>query len=155
MLRTLLVTPSPSIVVVQGAYSSLVASDGCSETEYYSATDTFDLFCGNQVILVDQHLVSWLEFQRLTEEWKEQRGAASSISEAALCPAYQSIIGMGEQVVPFILRQLEVEGDDPDQWFWALGAVTRAQPVEDADRGNYARMARAWLEWGEREGYVW
>jgi hypothetical protein len=78
----------------------------------------------------------------------------SSITEAILCPAYQSIIGMGELAVPFILVQLESERDDPDQWFWALKAITGADPVDAGDRGNYANMARAWLQWGKNLGYA-
>ena len=72
-----------------------------------------------------------------------------------MCPAYQSIIGMGESVVPLILSQLYNEGDEPDQWFWALTAITGANPVKDEDRGDFVKMAQVWLEWGLREGYVW
>jgi hypothetical protein len=78
----------------------------------------------------------------------------SSITEAVLCPAYQSLIGMGEEAVAFILSQLESEGTEPDQWFWALRAITGADPVEESDRGNYLRMAQSWLEWGKKNGYV-
>ena len=35
---------------------------------------------------------------------------------------YQRIIGMGLPVVPLILEELERE---PDQWFWALEAITK------------------------------
>ncbi|MBI3492289.1 MAG: hypothetical protein HY047_10990 [Acidobacteria bacterium] len=96
----------------------------------------------------------WLKFQRLVLEWREQRGAMSSITEAILCPAYQSIIGLGEQAVSFIIAQLQSEGDEPDQWFWALKAITGTDPVTDQDRGNYTAMARSWLEWAKNEGYA-
>lgn len=94
------------------------------------------------------------EFQRLAAEWKMQRGVSSSITEGALCPAYQRIIEMGQPAVPLLLRQLEAEGNDPDQWFWALRAITGCQPVPEEDFGNFLKMARCWLEWGERNGYV-
>jgi len=96
----------------------------------------------------------WMKFKRLVSEWHCERGAMSSITEAVLCPAYQSLIGMGEAAVPFILSQLESEGTNPDQWFWALRAITGADPVEESDRGNYLRMAESWLKWGMTNGYV-
>ena len=92
----------------------------------------------------------WLKFRRLVDEWQEQRGVMSSITEAILCPAYQTIIGMGELAVPFILVQLESEGDNPDQWLWALKAITGADPVDAGDRGNYTNMTRAWLRLGQQ-----
>jgi len=76
------------------------------------------------------------------------------ISDMALCPAYQSVIGMGPIAIPFILAQLDSEGDEPDHWFWALRVLTEADPVKEEDRGNIVKMAAAWTEWGRREGYV-
>lgn len=94
-------------------------------------------------------------FQRLVKEWKVQRGFSSSITEGALCPAYQKIIGMGQPAVPLILGQLEAEGDDPDQWFWALNAITGRQPVREEEQGDFVKMAHIWLGWGRHKGYVW
>ena len=93
------------------------------------------------------------EFKRLVKQWHVQRGVSSSITQGALCPAYQSIIGMGRPAVPLLLRQLKSERDDPDQWFWALNAITGCQPVPEADLGNFVRMAGHWLSWGRRNGY--
>ena len=91
----------------------------------------------------------WLKFQSFVSQWYRERGAMSSITEMVLCPAYQSIIGMGETAVSFILSKLESERDDPDQWFWALRALTGVDPVREEDRGNYPAMAQAWLQWAE------
>lgn len=79
----------------------------------------------------------------------------SSITSAAFCPAYQSIIGMGPVAVPLIFAQLECEGNEPDQWFWALKAILGYDPVRDEDRGDYVRMAESWLNWAKSEGYAW
>ena len=148
---------APSIVVVQDAYVSFFAPSESTETECTLDTVEYRLVDVDVqfATLVDTRIANWLTFERLVEEWKDQRGAASSITETALCPAYQSIIGMGEPVIPFLLRQLHDEGDEPDQWFWALSSIARVNPVDDADRGNYVRMAHTWLAWGEREGYAW
>jgi len=78
----------------------------------------------------------------------------SSITEGAACPAYQSIIGMGPIAIPMIMDTLQAEGDEPDQWFWALKALTGADPVSEEDRGNYRAMTASWLDWGKRAGYA-
>ena len=62
---------------------------------------------------------------------------------------------MGKSAVPLILKQLGLEGDEPAHWFRALHVITLEQPVSHANRGNTIKMARAWLEWGRRNGYEW
>jgi hypothetical protein len=96
----------------------------------------------------------WWKFQGLLARWREERGATSSITEAAQCDAYMRIVGMGERAIPLILRQMESEGDEPDQWFWALQILTEADPVPDEERGDYAAMARTWLDWAFRNWYL-
>ena len=93
-------------------------------------------------------------FQHLADEWRRERGAMSSITEMAMLPSYQKIIGMGDAAIPLILTELKSEGDDPDQWFWALGAITGANPVSPEDQGDFVKMAQAWLKWSEDEGHA-
>ena len=93
------------------------------------------------------------KFKGLVKQWHAQRGVSSSLTQGVLCSAYQSIIGMGQPAVPLLLGQLKSEGDDPDQWFWALCAITGCQPVPEEDLGRFVKMARHWLAWGARNGY--
>jgi hypothetical protein len=104
-------------------------------------------------VILDSSVGEWLRFQALVAEWHRERGATSSITEMSMCPAYQSIIGMGERAVPFILSQLRSQGEEPDQWFWALQSITGTYtPYEHS--GDYLKMAEWWLKWGSTEGYV-
>ena len=96
----------------------------------------------------------WIRFQQLAEAWIFQRGASSSITETVACEAYQRIIGMGERALRPIFRQIESEGSDPDQWFWALQMITGKNPVDRTDQGDFHKMAQVWLQWGRREGYA-
>jgi hypothetical protein len=105
-------------------------------------------------VVIDAEVERSCQFQKLISRWHEQREGMSWITEMAMCPAYQSIIGMGPTVIPLILSQLESEGDEPDHWFWALQAITEVNPVTDADRGNIVKMAEAWLRWGTQQGYA-
>ena len=75
----------------------------------------------------------------------------SNTAQIALVFFYYQIIGMGPKVVPLILRELEKE---TDHWFWALEAITGENPVKEDDAGDMRASARAWLEWGRRNGLI-
>jgi hypothetical protein len=89
-------------------------------------------------------------FRELAEEWKAATAFLSSITEMEAHPAYQKIIGMGKEALPFLFEELRRE---PDFWFWALSAITGEDPVPEAARGNVRLMAKAWLTWAEEHGY--
>ena len=65
-------------------------------------------------------------------------------------PAYQQIIGMGWEVLPLILRDLKESKAD---WFWALTAITGANPISEGIAGNITQMTEAWLQWARAKGY--
>jgi len=90
-------------------------------------------------------------FRRLTAEWKEKSQFLSNTAQMALLQPYQRIIGMGLPVVSLILEELKRE---PDQWFWALEAITEENPVPPEAAGNVRQMASAWIEWGKQRGLV-
>lgn len=92
------------------------------------------------------------KFYSLAEAWRQDVRFTSSLTEMILHPAYQRIIGMGFEVVPFLLHEL---GRKPDHWFWALTAITGADPVPTEDRGKVRKMAEAWLRWGKEQGLTW
>ena len=58
---------------------------------------------------------------------------------------------MGEPAVPLILQRMQAQGG---HWFHALRDITKANPVQPADRGNVSAMQEAWLNWGEENGYT-
>lgn len=91
------------------------------------------------------------QFEALARQWRTDTRFASSTTEIAMHPAYQRIIGLGPAAVPFILAELRRE---PGPWFWALAAISGADPVPQADRGKLDRMTQAWLAWGEAHGFA-
>jgi hypothetical protein len=91
-------------------------------------------------------------FQSLADKWRKETAHISSIAKMVMHPSYQSIIGMGPDIVPLLLRELKQQ--DPDHWFWALAAITRENPIEPQDAGDTAKMAEAWVRWGEERGYL-
>lgn len=91
------------------------------------------------------------EFQRLATEWKQETAHLSSSVMIAEHRAYKEIIEMGEDAIPFILRDLE---ESPSQWFWALRSIAKESPVRPENRGDVDAMTAAWLDWGRRHLYV-
>ncbi len=91
-------------------------------------------------------------FRRLEAAWLADVGYQSSSTVLRNHPAFWEIIGMGEDVVPLMLRDLEKQ---PRLWVWALPKITGANPVPASDRGNIAKMSEAWLCWGREHGYKW
>jgi len=91
------------------------------------------------------------EFQALRDQWRAETRFVSSWTARVLHPAYQRIIGMGKDVLPLLLAELN---ERPSHWSAALEAITRENPVPEEDRGNIPLVAEAWLAWGRNRGYV-
>lgn len=92
------------------------------------------------------------EFLRLAKQWKEETMYESSTRRMSMNYAYQEIIGMGQDALPWIFEALEKE---TDHWFWALFCITRQNPVPEEYRGMVQKMADHWLAWGKANGYKW
>lgn len=112
---------------------------------------------GAPTSLTEAESTSWSavlaqRFESLAEAWLRECAHLSSVREMVLHPAYQQIIGMGRDALPFLLRELERQ---PDHWFWALWAITQENPVPPEHRGRVRDMARDWLEWGRQRGIRW
>ncbi|MDE2822452.1 MAG: hypothetical protein OXK79_02985 [Chloroflexota bacterium] len=91
------------------------------------------------------------DFQRLAAEWKQDTAHLSSPEMIAAHRAYQEIIGMDKDAIPFILQDLQ---KSPTQWFWALRSIAGESPVRPEDRGDVDAMTTAWLDWGRRNLYI-
>jgi hypothetical protein len=88
-------------------------------------------------------------FEDLVNRWHNETALEALASRKAMNFAYQSIIGMGPDALPFILQSLTAETDD---WYWALTAITRKNVAAGTKTTDDA--TKAWIEWGKREGYV-
>ena len=91
------------------------------------------------------------KFSRLAALWKAETAHLSLAARRAMHPAYQRIIGIGPDAIALLLRELQ---QAPDDWFWALNAITEADPVPEECQGDLQKMANAWIEWGQTQGYL-
>jgi hypothetical protein len=85
-------------------------------------------------------------FESLCTSWHRERGVTSSMSRIVNTPAYLLLIRQGKRFLPLIIQDLQ-KRKDPDHWFEALRQITNSDPVEPKDRGNYRKMAKAWVKW--------
>ncbi|MBF0180869.1 MAG: hypothetical protein HQM03_12675 [Magnetococcales bacterium] len=90
------------------------------------------------------------KFARLANRWKEESAHLSSVERMAMLRSYQAIIGMGAVAVPLLLRELQKE---PDHWFWALQAITEADPA-NGETLPIDELAARWVTWGQQEGWL-
>jgi hypothetical protein len=92
------------------------------------------------------------QFTQLAKTWRQETAHLSNIATRAMHPAYQRIIGMGREAIPFILE--EFRQGELDDWFWALYAITGENPITEEIAGDVEKMAEAWLQWGRKTGYL-
>jgi|SRR5208282_320171 len=84
-------------------------------------------------------------FNGLVKKWKEETGGYSLTSQKYAHPAYQSILVLGSEVVPFILRDLQTNGG---RWFEALKALTKRDDITKPS-DSYEDAVKAWIAWGK------
>ncbi len=91
------------------------------------------------------------EFLRLAVDLDTETRFISDVDKIIHHSAYQQIIGLGHEVVPFLLLDLD---QHPGRWLWALHSITGANPVPSSALGNVKKMASAWSEWGKHNGII-
>ena len=91
------------------------------------------------------------EFTERADRWEREAGIHSSPGAAILHKDYQTIIGMGKPVIPFILKRLQNSGAD---WFWALRHISGEKDDPAKDAQNAQEATQAWTKWGRDNGYM-
>ena len=90
-----------------------------------------------------------LEFALLTRKWIAETRFHSSLSKKFMHPAYQTIMAMGRDALPLILRELQRA---PGHWFYALRFIAQKDVAESAEGFEEARTL--WLNWGKKNHFI-
>jgi len=90
-----------------------------------------------------------LLFSSLADQWERETGPYSFLNDKVMHWAYQRIIGLGPEVIPFIFKRLE---ERPGHWYWALESLTGEDPAQETETMAAAR--EAWLSWGREHFYI-
>lgn len=91
------------------------------------------------------------EFEVLSSKWKAETSGLSNMLHITRNDNYLDIIGMGDKVVPLILKDLM---KSPHHWFIALKAITKENPIANAHIGNVRKMSDDWLQWGKKKRLI-
>jgi hypothetical protein len=90
-------------------------------------------------------------FDVLADLWERETRNLSSVTAITSHPAYQTIIRMGRDVLPLILRRMQQR---PALWFDALHRISGEDPVKPQMFGNVQRMTDTWVKWGAERGLI-
>lgn len=106
------------------------------------------LFIKNSVFITEMYKQKLKQrFDLYNSIWQNETMFSSSISEITNNAAYRSIIGLGEDVIPFIIQDLK---NNNSHWFYALEALTGQNPIKSEHRGIVELMKADWLEWANK-----
>jgi hypothetical protein len=87
------------------------------------------------------------QFEQYKDEWEMITAFSSSINEIVNNNPYRSIIGLGKDVVPFIISDL---AKTQNYWFHALTKITGENPIPKEHSGDINSMVKDWLGWAEK-----
>ena len=91
-------------------------------------------------------------FRRLDAIWRNETAYQSSSTKIKSHPAFREVIGLGDAIVPLLLRDLQTS---PSLWVWALPEITGVDPISPQEAGNITKMTGTWLRWGKEHGLQW
>lgn len=93
-----------------------------------------------------------LRFTALSAWWHDATDYLSSPSEKAAHPAYQQIVDMGTEVLPYIFQDLRDHGGG--DWYVALRRIVGSSPVRSVDASSSQKVLQSWLKWAEEHHYI-
>lgn len=109
---------------------------------------THDLFMGQSVFIQEMYKQQLSKkFDFYSGIWKTETMFSSNSSEITNNSAYRSIIGLGKDIIPFIIEDLK---QSENHWFYALELLTGENPIKSEHRGIINLMKSDWLNWAER-----
>lgn len=91
------------------------------------------------------------EYFRMTlARWHDETESSSLLAEKRAHPAYRQIVGLAEEAIPLILKEIEVR---PSFIFMALHDITGENPIANEHQGLLRSMIEDWLKWGTERGF--
>ena len=109
-------------------------------------------FIGNSVFIKEMYKQQLKKkFDTYSAIWRNETMFSSSITEITNNSAYRSIIGLGTEVIPLIIKDLEI---NENHWFSALEALTGENPIKKEHRGIVKFMKNDWLDWAYKNNQI-
>jgi len=89
------------------------------------------------------------EFHKLVRQWEDETSFHSSLGEIFTNEAYQRIMAMGRDALPWIFSELQRR---PRHWFYALEKIVGHDVAAGAE--NFGKARAVWLKWGRDKNYI-
>ena len=93
-------------------------------------------------------------FNKLASDWLAATAIHSNPAIIARHPAYAQIVAMGEQAIPWVLKEVVHERNRP-HWFQVLNEIIGMTPAPEDTWGKVEQVAATWLEWGREHEMQW
>ena len=90
-------------------------------------------------------------FRNAVAEWTCEKRTNVEREKLAAHPAFRRIVAMGQEAVPYLLREVKRE---PNLLVLALREITGENPAPRESRGKISEVAKAWVAWGEKKGLL-
>ena len=129
----------------------VVSAIGASPQSIQLQQQLHDLACNFALPASGRRTSRRERFGQLAKQWRSDTQWLSSTTDIAMHPAYQAVIGMGDDALPLILEDLQANSG---HWYWALKSISNEDPVPPQDRGAIKKMREAWLRWGRVRGII-
>ena len=84
------------------------------------------------------------KFNQLAEQWRNETGGYSLITQKMKHPLCQEIINMGDPIIPLLLNELK---NNKWIWFYPLQIITGIEL-------NKKFVGEDWIDWGKQQGYI-
>lgn len=91
------------------------------------------------------------EFKRLAREFDQKISVSDPARAIVSVEEYLTIVGLGPEVVPFLIKDLAQSGRP---WSIALKAITRERVGDNIPQDKPLALAAAWVRWGREQGHI-
>ena len=91
---------------------------------------------------------NYSKFRRLLKKWRSETHYFSTVEAKIKHSAFEEIVKMGEQTVPWIVEELQTQRDF---LFIALHFILEEDPTAHCAKGKPIELIEAWLLWAEQE----
>lgn len=97
------------------------------------------------------------QFQKYSEDWKNETGHLSTMYQKINNENFFKIISIGKPAIELILKDLQKQSTR--FWFFALECLVNVHMNENGivsseEKGNVANARHAWLNWGVKKNII-
>lgn len=90
------------------------------------------------------------KFDKLGDEWEKGTCFYSAIWQMEAHPAFQSLVGMGKDIIPLAMERMKKPNCEGVFWHLILDKLVE-NPPDTRVEGVMPEMRKRWIEWWEMQ----